>query len=308
MLDRSAHRRLRGELLAGALRRRIEHQPHQAAIHAARAVGIDAGQHAAREIGDLLGFRSFRARDRGRALRLSHADDGDRDADDERGDDERRRRDAEPMPAQERARRIQPARRHRLQRTMVAIAIEILGERDRRVVALVAIRRERAAQHRAKLAGHVADRGEQFAGRVRVEVVVVGAEQRLLQRRAPSGAATDVTRRRFAVGQHFVKHDAERIDVAARIEIARARRELFGTHVDRRAGAIDAAASATAPSRARRAADRDAEVDDLRRRRAVDAAHEHVGGFQIAVDHAFLVRVLHAMADAREQREAFARG
>ncbi len=187
VLDRSAHRGLAGELLAGALGGRVERKAHEAAVHAARDVGIDAGQHAARKVGDLLGLGRFGLRDRGRTLRLAHAGDRDRDADDERAGDESCRRNRETMTPQESARDVQATRRHRLQRPVLAIAIEIFGERDRRVVALGAIRRERAAQHRAQLVRHVVDRGHQFVGR-RVEIVVA-AEQRVLQRAAPSGAA-----------------------------------------------------------------------------------------------------------------------
>ena len=71
---------------------------------------------------------------------------------------------AEAMTPQKSARDVQATGRHRLQRPMLAIAIEILGERDRRVVALGAIRRERTAQHRAKLVRHIVDRGHQFVG------------------------------------------------------------------------------------------------------------------------------------------------
>ena len=45
----------------------------------------------------------------------------------------------------------------------------------------------------------------------------------------------------------------------------------------------------------------DAEVDDLGHRRTVLERHQHVGGFQVAVDDPLLVRVLHRPADQHEQ-------
>ncbi len=43
-----------------------------------------------------------------------------------------------------------------------------------------------------------------------------------------------------------------------------------------------------------------AEIDDFRDRLAVNFAHQNVGGFQIAVDHRFLMGVLHTFADVNE--------
>ena len=48
----------------------------------------------------------------------------------------------------------------------------------------------------------------------------------------------------------------------------------------------------------------DAEVDDLRHRPAVEIRDEQVAGLQVAVDDAFLMRVLNGVADLQEQREA----
>ena len=45
-----------------------------------------------------------------------------------------------------------------------------------------------------------------------------------------------------------------------------------------------------------------AEVDDLRHRLAVLHRHQHVRGFDVAVDDPFVVGVLDALADLHEQR------
>jgi hypothetical protein len=47
----------------------------------------------------------------------------------------------------------------------------------------------------------------------------------------------------------------------------------------------------------------DAEVDDPRRRLPVRLGHEDVGRLEVAVDDAAQVRVLHAVADLRKERE-----
>src|SRR5690606_37310057 len=49
---------------------------------------------------------------------------------------------------------------------------------------------------------------------------------------------------------------------------------------------------------------RDAEVYDLRVWTAVDLVHQQVARLEVAMDHALLVGVLHALADLDEQRQA----
>jgi len=51
-----------------------------------------------------------------------------------------------------------------------------------------------------------------------------------------------------------------------------------------------------------------AEVDDLRHRLVVADRHQNVSGLQVAVDHRFLVRVLHPRADLQEQLQTLAVG
>ena len=47
----------------------------------------------------------------------------------------------------------------------------------------------------------------------------------------------------------------------------------------------------------------DAEIDDLGLRFAAAVTHEDIRGFQVAVDHAFLMGVLHTLTNAPEQLE-----
>src|SRR5262245_28725430 len=51
---------------------------------------------------------------------------------------------------------------------------------------------------------------------------------------------------------------------------------------------------------------RDPEVDDLRHRPPIALGHEQVRGFEVTVDDALVMRVLHAVADFEEQRQALA--
>jgi hypothetical protein len=48
----------------------------------------------------------------------------------------------------------------------------------------------------------------------------------------------------------------------------------------------------------------DAKVDDLGGRLTILRAHQHVGRFDVAMDDALAVRVLHGVADLREQLQA----
>src|SRR3546814_17884568 len=45
-------------------------------------------------------------------------------------------------------------------------------------------------------------------------------------------------------------------------------------------------------------------VDDLRQRTSVDIVHQQVAGLEVAMHHALLVRMLHALADADHQLDA----
>jgi hypothetical protein len=108
-------------------------------------------------------------------------------------------------------------------------------------------------------------------------------------------------------GEELVQEDAERVEVAAGVHGGCAGAGLLGAHVlesaddgaelgdlgavgEAQGGAIDGAG--------------DAEVDDLGGGLAVIDGDEDVGGLDVAVDDAALVRVLDGLADGDEEAEA----
>ena len=89
---------------------------------------------------------------------------------------------------------------------------------------------------------------------------------------------------RFA-GKHLVEHACERVHIGARRDVLR-RRRLLGAHVVRRAEGE--ARLRHAPARRRAHRERDAEVGHHR----AAVVQQDVLGFDVAVDHAVLVRVM----------------
>jgi hypothetical protein len=102
--------------------------------------------------------------------------------------------------------------------------------------------------------------------------------------------------------QHLVEHDAQREDVGAVVDLARAR-ALLGRHVVRRA---EQRVGLRGLRVAGRGDDelREAEVGQLDT--ALDV-HEHVLGLDVAVDDALVVRVLERVADLGHDRQGLAR-
>ena len=100
-------------------------------------------------------------------------------------------------------------------------------------------------------------------------------------------------------GEQLVHQYAQRVDVRARVDVA-LERGLLGTHVGRRADELSFDRDRVL---GQRPVDRlgDAEVDDLGARPSVDLDHDHVGGLEVAVDDALLVRVVHRVAHLAEQ-------
>ena len=103
---------------------------------------------------------------------------------------------------------------------------------------------------------------------------------------------------RQAAGQHFVAHRAQRVDVAARVGIARLPGQLLRAHV--RQGAHDLPGLGHVGGGVALQAG-DAEVQDLRLAALVD---QHVRRLQVAVDDAALVGELRRARQLRQQADA----
>ena len=120
-----------------------------------------------------------------------------------------------------------------------------------------------------------------------------------------SSSCTSSGRRRIRIrglerqraGEQLVQHDAERIDVRARVDIERRELRLLRAHVLRRADQVTDHRVRAARLLVERHGLGDAEVDHLGARPAVDLRDQQVAGLEVAMDHALLVRVLHGLAD-----------
>ena len=112
---------------------------------------------------------------------------------------------------------------------------------------------------------------------------------------------------RGRAGQEFVEQDAERIDVAAGVDVERPHLGLLGAHVFE--GADDGAKLGEHRPLGQPLLDRfgHAEVDHLGLGLAVAEGHQHVGWLDVAVDNPLLVGVLDRPADREEEFEPFAR-
>ena len=103
--------------------------------------------------------------------------------------------------------------------------------------------------------------------------------------------------RRCAAGQKFIQQDAQRIDVAAGVDVELVEAGLLGTHVFERADDLAVLGEHRAFGEPLRGGLGHAEVDDFGDGLAVVLGHQHVRGLQVAVDDAFLMGVLDGVAD-----------
>ena len=101
--------------------------------------------------------------------------------------------------------------------------------------------------------------------------------------------------------QQLVEHDTERVHVSARIDVFPAQLGLFGAHVAY--GSDDGTHLRIHGFQIQtpRNAFGDAEVDDLGQGPSVHFRDQDVGGFQVSVDHRFLMGVLDTVADELEE-------
>ena len=117
------------------------------------------------------------------------------------------------------------------------------------------------------------------------------------------GAAHGVAIKRTRAGQQFAKDHAERPHIAAHLGLPRG---LLGRHVGGRADQRLAHGGKAGQRIGAFHSLGDAEVDHARLHHITLDAHQHVRGLQVAVDHALLMRVQHALGGAAEQTQAFA--
>ena len=115
-----------------------------------------------------------------------------------------------------------------------------------------------------------------------------------------------VKRRR--AGEQLVQQHAQRIDVAARIDIQAAQLRLLGTHVHRRPDHLAVAGVDRLVGQVVMQGLGHAKVDDFDDRAMIGHRDHDVGRFQVAVDDPFLMGMLDGVADINEQFQPLAVG
>ncbi len=107
--------------------------------------------------------------------------------------------------------------------------------------------------------------------------------------------------------QQLVQEHAQRVDVAAGVDVQAAHLRLLGAHVERRAHHVGKAGVDRPLGQP--LVDRlgHAEVDDLGDRHPVVERDQHVGGLDVAVDNPLLMGMLHRMANRDEQFQTLLR-
>ena len=224
-------------------------------------------QHGLLERGHGFQLRAALFGDGALRTRLQQAVDRHRQASDKRDQGDGRGRHRGAVPADELADAVARRRRHRGQRMPLQETAQVLGQLGRRLVAVAAAGRHCPCHHPV-----------QFAARCR-------------QRAGPGPSPV----------QQLEQDHAEGVDVAAGIDQGRVAAGLLRAHVVRGAGDL---ARLGIPRVAAAGRGGDAEVDDLRKWPAVDLVDQQVAGLQVAMHHAALVRVLHALADTDQQPQA----
>ena len=113
-----------------------------------------------------------------------------------------------------------------------------------------------------------------------------------------------VQRRR--AGQQLVQQHAQRVDVAAGVDVEVVQLRLLGAHVLQRADHRAELGEQRLLGQLLAGRLGHAEVDHLRHRLAVVQGDQHVGRLEVAVDDPLLVGVLDRLADRDEQLQPLA--
>ena len=105
--------------------------------------------------------------------------------------------------------------------------------------------------------------------------------------------------------QQFVQQHAQRVDIAACVDVQPAHLGLFGAHVQRSADHLGKAGKHRPLGELLTGRLGHSEVDDLWHRSAIVQGDQHVGWFQIAVNNSFGVCMLDRLADEDKQFQSF---
>src|SRR5262249_31336949 len=115
-------------------------------------------------------------------------------------------------------------------------------------------------------------------------------------------------RQRRRTGQELVEQDAQRVNVAPRVDVLVVGLRLLGRHVFRRADDGTEAGEQRGVGEPLPGGLGHAEVDYFHNRLAVEQGDQDVARLEVAVNDALLVGVLHRPAHVAEQLQALAHG
>ena len=247
---------------------------------------------------------------------------------DAKADHERQRRceggkEERAVAADEFLARIPAAGWARSDRFVLQMPSQVDGERAGAFVAAGAILLERLEHDPIEVAPHGGDQSWRFRGSesgddgLFTNGQLAQARRRLggisfadgSPQRIDAGPKQLLAVERRPSGEQLVEQHAERIDVAASIDVHGAHARLFRTHVGGRAEKqLGVSEDGLVREPQIRRGLGDAEVDHLRHRHTVVLADENVRGLEVAVDDAFLVRMLDRVTDLDEKLQPFRGG
>ncbi len=133
----------------------------------------------------------------------------------------------------------------------------------------------------------------------------VGASSSRMRRQTSSKPALHQLFRieRRSAREQLVKQHTERVDVAASVDIHSTHLSLLGTHIGRCAHELPKLSEERLVGKASLGGLGDTEIDHLRCGAATVGGYQDVGGFDVAVNDAFLMRVLDGRADFCEDMQ-----
>lgn len=107
-----------------------------------------------------------------------------------------------------------------------------------------------------------------------------------------------------AAGQEFIEQNTQAVNVRASVDVDAAF-GLLGRHVVRRADELAVFGEEGLFCKSLHDGLGDSEVNHLRKRLAILSTDEHIAGFEVSMNHAFVMGVLHGLADLFEEFEPF---
>ena len=193
----------------------------------------------------------------------------------------------------EEAEQVEHARGTRENGLAGQIVPDVLGELGRGLIAPLAVLLERLQHDRLDIAFHSG------VGRAQTPGLLLADHAGGLDH-APRGQIIWKL-----TGKQLIQYDAQSINIAAGVNVVGIGHTLFGAHVQQRPDELSDFGLECGHRHVRIGGAGHAEVDDFG---LAVRVHEDVAGFQVTVDDALLMAVMHRVADLCEQRESLTHG